>query len=125
VYEYPHNFLGSRTEYKYNHLEKHLWREVGRFVKSKRAKGLPLRSERVLSTNVRTKFYATSGTNSLRLEDRCDAEQGETKRLCAGQHRFNGEYRVDMQSEEVVLNVVQMVVHVSLWLRKPRGLIAN
>jgi hypothetical protein len=26
VYEYPHNFLGSRTEYKYNHLEKHLWR---------------------------------------------------------------------------------------------------
>jgi hypothetical protein len=35
------------------------------------------------------------------------------------------EYRGDMQSEEMVLNVVQMVVHVSLWLRKPRGLIAN
>jgi predicted naringenin-chalcone synthase len=38
VYEYPHNFLGSRTEYKYNHLEKHLWREVGKFVRSKENK---------------------------------------------------------------------------------------
>jgi hypothetical protein len=74
---------------------------------------------------VRTEFYATSGKNTLRLGDRGDAEQGETRRLCAGQHRSNGVYRVDMQSEEVVLNVVQMVVHVSLWLRKPRGLIAN
>jgi hypothetical protein len=32
---------------------------------------------------------------------------------------------VRCKSERMVLDVVQMVVHVSLWLRKPRGLIAN
>jgi hypothetical protein len=42
VYEYPHNFLGSRTEYKYNHLEKHLWREVGKFVKEQKSKKLTI-----------------------------------------------------------------------------------
>jgi hypothetical protein len=77
VYEYPHNFLGSRTEYKYNHLEKHLWRGGKEVCEEQKSKKLTIAEVKEFFPPRAHDFYATSGRTLCVMKT--DAMQSKEK----------------------------------------------